>query len=38
METRDIATLTSEEENWRRQLINGTEDGHILGGESMTKW
>ncbi|MFT4463918.1 MAG: 2,3-diphosphoglycerate-dependent phosphoglycerate mutase GpmB [Sodalis sp. (in: enterobacteria)] len=37
LETRDIATLTDEEENWRRQLVNGTEGGRIPGGESMTE-
>lgn len=35
LEARDIATLTDEEEGWRRQLVNGTEDGRIPGGESM---
>ncbi|MCR3755416.1 MAG: putative phosphatase [Sodalis sp. Psp] len=37
LETRDIATLTDEEESWRRQLVNGTEGGRIPGGESMTE-
>lgn len=37
LETRDISTLTDEEEGWRRQLINGTKDGRIPGGESMTE-
>ncbi|RLR17633.1 phosphoglycerate mutase GpmB, partial [Sodalis-like symbiont of Bactericera trigonica] len=37
LETRDIATLTEEEENWRRQLVNGTKGGRIPGGESMTE-
>lgn len=37
LETRDISTLTDEEEGWRRQLVNGTEDGRIPGGESMTE-
>ena len=27
--------LTEEEENWRRQLVNGTVDGRIPEGESM---
>ncbi|QMB00157.1 2,3-diphosphoglycerate-dependent phosphoglycerate mutase GpmB [Escherichia fergusonii] len=35
LETRNIDTLTEEEENWRRQLVNGTKDGRIPQGESM---
>ncbi|EET8106521.1 2,3-diphosphoglycerate-dependent phosphoglycerate mutase GpmB [Escherichia coli] len=34
LETRNIDSLT-EEENWRRQLVNGTVDGRIPEGESM---
>ena len=35
LEKRHIDTLTEEEENWRRQLVNGTVDGRIPEGESM---
>ncbi|WP_407254772.1 2,3-diphosphoglycerate-dependent phosphoglycerate mutase GpmB [Escherichia fergusonii] len=35
LETRNINSLTEEEENWRRQLVNGTKDGRIPQGESM---
>ncbi|EOT8832693.1 2,3-diphosphoglycerate-dependent phosphoglycerate mutase GpmB [Escherichia fergusonii] len=35
LETRNIDSLTAEEENWRRQLVNGTKDGRIPQGESM---
>ncbi len=35
LEKRHIDTLTEEEENWRRTLVNGTEDGRIPQGESM---
>ena len=35
LETRNIDSLTQEEENWRRQLVNGTKDGRIPQGESM---
>lgn len=37
LETRDITTLTEEEEGWRQQLMNGTKDGRIPGGESMNE-
>lgn len=37
LETRDIDTLTPEEESWRKQLVNGTPDGRIPKGESMTE-
>lgn len=30
LETRNIDSLTEEEENWRRQLVNGTVDGVFL--------
>ena len=30
LEKRHIDSLTEEEENWRRQLVNGTVDGRIL--------
>lgn len=35
LEQRHIDTLTPEEEEWRRQLVNGTPDGRIPEGESM---
>lgn len=35
LERRHIDSLTEEEEGWRRQLVNGTADGRIPGGESM---
>ena len=35
LETRNIDSLTEEEENWRRQLVNGTVDGRIPEGESI---
>ena len=35
LEKRHIDSLTEEEENWRRQLVNGTVDGRIPEGESM---
>ncbi len=35
LETRKIDALTEEEANWRRQLVNGTDDGRIPAGESM---
>lgn len=35
LEKRQIDSLTEEEEGWRRQLVNGTQDGRIPGGESM---
>ncbi|QUJ05712.1 histidine phosphatase family protein [Salmonella enterica subsp. enterica] len=34
LEKRQIDSLT-EEEGWRRRLVNGTQDGRIPGGESM---
>ncbi|TKI08696.1 2,3-diphosphoglycerate-dependent phosphoglycerate mutase GpmB [Martelella alba] len=37
LERRDIDTLTTEEEGWRKQLVDGTPDGRIPGGESMTE-
>ncbi|NDL61356.1 2,3-diphosphoglycerate-dependent phosphoglycerate mutase GpmB [Acerihabitans arboris] len=37
LEMRDIDTLTLEEESWRAQLVNGTPDGRIPKGESMTE-
>ncbi|HEY0207582.1 2,3-diphosphoglycerate-dependent phosphoglycerate mutase GpmB [Acerihabitans sp.] len=37
LEMRDIDTLTPEEEGWRKQLVNGTPDGRIPKGESMTE-
>ncbi|SQI27431.1 phosphoglycerate mutase 2 [Salmonella enterica subsp. arizonae] len=35
LEKRQIDSLTEEEEGWRRQLVNGTQDGRIPDGESM---
>lgn len=35
LEKRRIESLSAEEEGWRRQLVNGTEDGRIPDGESM---
>ncbi|MDT3666015.1 2,3-diphosphoglycerate-dependent phosphoglycerate mutase GpmB [Cronobacter dublinensis] len=35
LERRHLDTLTDEEEDWRRQLVNGTPDGRIPQGESM---
>lgn len=35
LEQRHIDSLTEAEENWRRQLVNGTADGRIPDGESM---
>ncbi|BBS35708.1 2,3-diphosphoglycerate-dependent phosphoglycerate mutase GpmB [Enterobacter cloacae complex sp. 2024EL-00215] len=35
LEKRHIDTLTKAEEDWRRTLVNGTEDGRIPEGESM---
>ena len=35
LERRPIESLTEEEEQWRRQLVNGTADGRIPEGESM---
>ncbi len=32
LEKRQIDSLTEEEEGWRRQLVNGTQDGRILVG------
>ncbi len=37
LEQRPLDTLTPEEENWRKTLVNGTEGGRIPGGESMTE-
>ncbi|WLI75544.1 2,3-diphosphoglycerate-dependent phosphoglycerate mutase GpmB [Kosakonia sp. H02] len=35
LERRHIDSLTEEEEGWRRQLVNGTDNGRIPDGESM---
>lgn len=35
LEQRHLDSLTEEEEAWRRQVVNGTPDGRIPGGESM---
>ncbi len=32
LEKRQIDSLTEEEEGWRRQLVNGTQDGRIPVG------
>lgn len=37
LEQRPLDSLTPEEENWRKTLVNGTEGGRIPGGESMTE-
>ena len=37
LEQRPIDTLSEEEEGWRRTLVNGTENGRIPEGESMTE-
>ncbi len=35
LESRHIDSLTEEEEDWRRQMVNGTAEGRIPDGESM---
>lgn len=37
LEQREIATLNAQEEAWRKSLIDGTPDGRIPQGESMTE-
>lgn len=37
LEERDIDNLTFEEENWRKQMVDGTPEGRIPEGESMTE-
>lgn len=37
LEERPIDSLNSEEEGWRKQLVDGTEGGRIPQGESMTE-
>lgn len=37
LEERDIDTLSAQEEAWRKQLVDGTPDGRIPQGESMTE-
>ncbi|MBV4368973.1 2,3-diphosphoglycerate-dependent phosphoglycerate mutase GpmB [Erwinia sp. BNK-24-b] len=37
LEQRPLASLTAEEESWRATLVNGTENGRIPGGESMSE-
>ncbi|WP_312047186.1 2,3-diphosphoglycerate-dependent phosphoglycerate mutase GpmB [Erwinia sp.] len=37
LEQRPLDSLTPEEESWRTALINGTENGRIPNGESMTE-
>lgn len=37
LETRDIDSLSAEEEGWRKQMVNGTPDGRIPQGESMAE-
>lgn len=37
LETRPIESLTPEEEQWRKQMVNGTEGARIPGGESMAE-
>lgn len=36
LERRQLDSLTEEEEGWRQRLVNGTPDGRIPEGESMT--
>ncbi|MTD41099.1 phosphoglycerate mutase GpmB [Erwinia sp. CPCC 100877] len=36
LERRRLDSLTGEEEGWRQRLVNGTPDGRIPEGESMT--
>lgn len=37
LETRKLAELTAEEEQWRHSLINGSPQGRIPGGETMAE-
>ncbi len=37
LEQRSLDSLTAEEEGWRQTLVNGTQDGRIPEGESMTE-
>ena len=37
LETRRLSELSAEEEGWRKSLVDGTEQGRIPGGESMTE-
>ncbi|AJI94399.1 2,3-diphosphoglycerate-dependent phosphoglycerate mutase GpmB [Yersinia ruckeri] len=37
LETRGIDSLTAQEELWRKQMVDGTPDGRIPDGESMTE-
>ncbi|GAB7260183.1 2,3-diphosphoglycerate-dependent phosphoglycerate mutase GpmB [Dickeya ananatis] len=37
LEERLIDSLSHEEESWRKQLVDGTRDGRIPGGESMSE-
>lgn len=37
LEQRELDGLTAEEEGWRRRLVDGTPDGRIPGGESMSE-
>ncbi|WP_226571962.1 2,3-diphosphoglycerate-dependent phosphoglycerate mutase GpmB [Mangrovibacter yixingensis] len=37
LEERHLDSLSEEEESWRRRLVNGTPDGRIPQGESMTE-
>ncbi|TYL42386.1 MULTISPECIES: 2,3-diphosphoglycerate-dependent phosphoglycerate mutase GpmB [Dickeya] len=37
LEERLIDSLSPEEERWRKQLVDGTQDGRIPGGESMSE-
>lgn len=37
LEQRPLDSLTAEEEGWRKGLVNGTENGRIPGGESMSE-
>lgn len=37
LEMRDIDSLSAEEESWRKRLVDGTPDGRIPDGESMSE-
>lgn len=37
LEQRPLDELTAEEESWRKTLVDGTKNGRIPGGESMTE-
>ncbi|MDE9537463.1 histidine phosphatase family protein, partial [Xenorhabdus bovienii] len=37
LENRELNSLTSEEESWRKSLVDGTPNGRIPEGESMSE-